>query len=359
MRNTISSALFPGTSTLQTRARYFLFLPWILQQAASAKPLDRERRERDLQLRLCQELQKNEGYGRGVIGGVAGAGLRRWPTSIYWGGLMAWKIWRADESPEPAIVPADYKGHVADLDWGEADGDIPPAPSAWTPLPSPPSKFPKGSTFELTQTEAEFLCERVRYSQPRTYMAHLLEDPDLEGIDEAKTPWDCPAATTVKGPVKQLLDDARILSFVHSGATALYNLMLAEANQHEEKIAGFTRELNWWTAELAARRTELLNWDRTAMWARIRGYHPGLRPATEAFVQTWFDLAVDSGAEVNRPQTRDLLVNRELVLKGRRARLSYPDARLRHGGYVAGGQMTYRWGPAKRILLDIIKALGS
>ena len=294
-----------------------------------------------------------------MIGGVAGAGLRRWPTSIYWGGLMAWKIWRADETPEPAIVPADSKSQTTTRsDWGEADADIPPAPSAWIPLPPPPSRFPDGVTFELTREEAEFLCERVRYSQPRTYLAHLLNDPDLEGIDKAETPWDCPAAATVEGPIKQLLDDARILSFVHSGATALYNLMLAEANQHEEQTDKYAKELNWWMAEVGARRTELSNWDRAAMWARIRAYHPGLRPATEAFVQAWFDLAVESGAEVDRPQTRNLLVNRERVLKGRRARLSYPDARLRHGGYVAGGQMTYRWGPAKRILLDIIKALG-
>ena len=31
IRDTIADALFPGTSTIQTRARYFLFIPWILQ----------------------------------------------------------------------------------------------------------------------------------------------------------------------------------------------------------------------------------------------------------------------------------------------------------------------------------------
>ena len=30
IRDTIADTLFPGTSTIQTRARYFLFIPWIL-----------------------------------------------------------------------------------------------------------------------------------------------------------------------------------------------------------------------------------------------------------------------------------------------------------------------------------------
>ena len=33
IRDTIADTLFPGTSTIQTRARYFLFIPWILQKA--------------------------------------------------------------------------------------------------------------------------------------------------------------------------------------------------------------------------------------------------------------------------------------------------------------------------------------
>ena len=31
IRGTIADTLFPGTGTIQTRARYFLFIPWILQ----------------------------------------------------------------------------------------------------------------------------------------------------------------------------------------------------------------------------------------------------------------------------------------------------------------------------------------
>ena len=37
IRDGISDALFPGTSTLHTRARYLLFVPWCFQHAAQSK----------------------------------------------------------------------------------------------------------------------------------------------------------------------------------------------------------------------------------------------------------------------------------------------------------------------------------
>ena len=40
IRDTIADTLFPGTSTIQTRARYFLFVPWILQMAEDGSPCD-------------------------------------------------------------------------------------------------------------------------------------------------------------------------------------------------------------------------------------------------------------------------------------------------------------------------------
>ena len=44
IRDTFADALFPGTSTIQTRARYFLFIPWILQMVEGRPTPDPERR---------------------------------------------------------------------------------------------------------------------------------------------------------------------------------------------------------------------------------------------------------------------------------------------------------------------------
>ena len=69
LRDTLSEALFPGTSTIQTRLRYVLFVPWIYRQlearrvAASSVSAQLRKAELDLIGPLLE-------YGRsqGVIG---------------------------------------------------------------------------------------------------------------------------------------------------------------------------------------------------------------------------------------------------------------------------------------------------
>ena len=94
VRDTIAEALFPGISTIQTRARYFLFIPWILQTVEARSNGSSEQLTRRLELQLCEALDKSHGAGAGVIGREARAALRRWPSSIYWVGLERWGIRR-------------------------------------------------------------------------------------------------------------------------------------------------------------------------------------------------------------------------------------------------------------------------
>ena len=89
IRDTIADALFPGTSTIQTRARYFLFIPWILQMVEASSTRRAEERARQLQLPLCDALDKSHGPNEGVIGREARNALQRWPLSIYWLGLAS------------------------------------------------------------------------------------------------------------------------------------------------------------------------------------------------------------------------------------------------------------------------------
>ena len=101
IRDTIADALFPGTSTIQTRARYFLFIPWILQMVEAMPNARAEQLARQLQLQLCDALAETHGAGAGVIGREARAALKRWPSSIYWVGLERWGIRR-----EPGATPS-------------------------------------------------------------------------------------------------------------------------------------------------------------------------------------------------------------------------------------------------------------
>lgn len=93
IRDSIADHLFPGTSTIQTRLRYMLFIPWILSRLegrdGSASNLSAE--GRNMEIRLSQAL-KAGGETSGIIGRDAGARLQRLPSSVYWAGLGSWGI---------------------------------------------------------------------------------------------------------------------------------------------------------------------------------------------------------------------------------------------------------------------------
>src|SRR5688572_27445656 len=88
IRDTISDVLTPGTSTIQTRARYFFFIPWIYL-ALERKRTAAERvtgKARSLEIELSAVLSQSADAA-GAIGSLAKASLKRLPSSVYWAGL--------------------------------------------------------------------------------------------------------------------------------------------------------------------------------------------------------------------------------------------------------------------------------
>lgn len=69
IRDAFSDMFFPGTSTIQTRARYFLFVPWMYKGLEEKKVLSSRiaRRARDEEVRLIYALLVSDDTA-GVIG---------------------------------------------------------------------------------------------------------------------------------------------------------------------------------------------------------------------------------------------------------------------------------------------------
>ena len=94
IRDGFADLFVPGTSTLQTRARYFLFVPWIYRyyekRGEVSATIARKVRKREIAL-IGTLKDVNED---GVIRQRSGANLNRFPSSIYWNGLRRWEVWR-------------------------------------------------------------------------------------------------------------------------------------------------------------------------------------------------------------------------------------------------------------------------
>src|SRR3954465_12682008 len=69
IRDAFADRLFPGTSTLQSRTRYWLFFPWLYQRLEGPKVTSAaaDSRIRQLQADLVRSLEKG-GESEGVIG---------------------------------------------------------------------------------------------------------------------------------------------------------------------------------------------------------------------------------------------------------------------------------------------------
>ena len=93
IRDSIADHLFPGTSTIQTRLRYMLFIPWLYRALEKREVPEAQLRTeaRDTEIRLADAL-KAGGESNGIIGRDAGPRLQRLPSSVYWAGLGAWGI---------------------------------------------------------------------------------------------------------------------------------------------------------------------------------------------------------------------------------------------------------------------------
>ncbi len=366
IRDTIADVLFPGTSTIQTRARYFLFIPWILQMVEDRPRANSDQLARQLQLRLCDALAEAHGAGAGVIGREARASLQRWPSSIYWVGLERWGI-RRGPGPIPshqgprrgpstlfqAMTAQDDP--VEDRRYESADG----TPSRWAKLPPTPEDFPDNATFNLTPEEGRFLQDCIELKHPQSYLAHILREADSNDIWDADYPWDHRSASATPPALAAWLHDAKLFSLVHQGAAYLYNLMQADALEDEERSGSISTDLAGWFADIQDVRRNLEEWDRVAMWQRLRHANPRIRHATIVFADRWYSLVMamtqppsDPGANT---EARFLIRERELALKGLRARLTYPDALKAKPGYPSSGRLTFRWPQVRRIAADILE----
>ena len=366
IRDTFADALFPGTSTIQTRSRYFLFIPWILQMVERRPTSDPERRARELQLQLCNALDRAHGASEGVIGREAGAALQRWPISIYWLGLSRWGIRRYPgplssyftrlRRPTSWLTSAQaIEEQVEERRFESLDNPR----GNWSDIPKIPEGFPDEATFDLTTEEAQFLSEQVVLNHPHTYLAHLLKFGGTANSNGSDFPWQHPAAPTSLPGIQAWLYDARLFSLVHQGATLLYNHTLADSLEDEERVEAFSDRLDNWSGVMASSASDLKHWDRAEMWGRMKIANPRIRASARDFTERWYRLAVNRiGTSIdNDPEAKALIRNREHALKGRRSRLTYTDARHNRQGYPISGRLQFRWPQAQRITDDILQAL--
>jgi hypothetical protein len=363
VRDAFSAMLSPGTSTIQTRLRYFVFLPWIFADLESRRvaPGEFAERLRDSEARLIDCLRPL-GPNQGVIGYSAGRQLKRLPSEAYWGGLGNWGLRRLDLSLAEYAQQAATLGRLRpDRD---DDGNVTArSVSMWTSMPDPPDGFLDAEIdFDLRRTEALLLADHIRQRRPRSLLAAMCSAPGL--ATDADFPWDLPAAR-LPGHLVEVLHHARCFSELTVGPQHVYNVLLARKARAEfgwdtaDLEATEANHLAAWVDLIADRHDELRAWvdDLPGFWAFLAAFETVKEP-TQQFVEAMVTRAVLNPAGfVEDATVHATIANREIRLKTKRARLGHRSALESWNQQPFGDQLSYRWPITRSYLEDIATAM--
>ena len=362
VRDAFSAMLSPGTSTIQTRIRYFLFLPWICTrlEAERVRPADFASRLREDEARLIDCL-RHLGPNQGVIGYTAGRELKRMPSEAYWAGLVSWGLRRLD------LSIAEYGQRAAALGRNRPDRDddghtIVSTASMWAAIPSLPEDFLHADiTFDLRRDEALVLVDHIRQKHPGTLLAFLCGRPDIP-VDIAY-PWDL-LSDGLPGQLAEVLHHARCFSELTVGPQHVYNLLLARKAKAElgwdtdELEANELDHIGDWVELVADRYEELRAWvdDLPEFWNFLAEHN--ISAPTRDFLTAMATRAITNPAGfAEDPAVHARIRDREIRLKSKRARLAHRSALENWNQGPFGGQLNYRWPITRSYLTDIAAGL--
>ncbi|WP_314163002.1 DUF6361 family protein [Lachnoanaerobaculum gingivalis] len=357
IRDGFSDLFFPGTSTVQTRAKYFFIVTYALRDLERSGETDVNDFLEILNAieRECAErfIENNPGE-TGVIGSrslASGHWVKRTPADIYWSGLRQYNIFHGGRLSLSEYVRAvceinakkrnlielgnrNDKAEENDTDDADA-GDI-RSMHFWN-IPTYDDEWFDKLKIELTKEEAKFLKERIINSCGESIFAHALKNNLWEIME-------CDSFENLKDMIrlfpKQIQKDYRLakdFSEFNYVLRIIYNIVLSDEKNEEANEA-----LDNYRSEMK----NIANIDLEAVFA-----------CTDAWknpMMCKFLLAAKSEMlDENISGLKKIVENREVFLKGSgRARCAHP-GEFDNTEWFGGYKLNYRFDNAIKIMNDI------
>ena len=343
VRDRLADILFPGTSTIQTRAKYFFIVPWCMIEAEKnfKNKVDYLKRLNNIETDVIKALIKNEPSNTtGIIGKDSIGTLKRKPSEIYWIGLRTYKIMPFNISRNQYISSIKTnKNH--DIEEGDdkdsyyLDNDE----IRWN-ITKPRKNWKENLTLSLTKEESEFLKEKISRYHPNSLYSYIINNKDISLEDEDI--YDLTFKNTLPEVVRNDLDLALNFGKVIHGAHIRYNIILRQKNSVE--IEDYEDYWNQWCNEMSQFNWDKFNIDRIYEFAQTT-------KGTKEFIEGWFK-ATRELDNINLGQLDKMIEAREYSLKGQRAKLkNYGNVDV--SKWVGLGMLEYRWRNVKTLVKDI------
>lgn len=368
LNGAFAERLYPGVTTIMTRARYLIFVPAIyqyLERTRKAKGKDADRISRDLQFDLRNALAQTE---ERFIGREGGRNLIRVPSEIYWSALSALGIAtrQISESSYQRQLSEGTVGPRVYRDDDEAAHDE-EADSLWTADLKlahvlPDGRFPIGTDLSLRKAEAAFLQSRYAGLKPEGNES-LVTRQVIVGMTSGAAsvlsidyPWQIPG---VNASLEAVIDHAKRLSLLARGATLQYYRMIVEKRRDDDP--GIDEAfVAWWRQAHA----DLATWDLPAFFRLMTTWQAGRGRRDQEFISSWTEriLAANSGrTALGDQKARSIVGLREDHVRPGKQRLRVKHQletwRLPDGVSASPYYMDYRHRVGRQIAVDIVEGL--
>lgn len=357
---------FPGTSVLQTRLRYILFVPWLYERVA--KRTDRRQVSRVMQqeeIGLARRLKQTYGMSSGVIGARSYPKPTSQPPSmVYWTALVNWGILRP-------MIDGSYpsrgnlhrmlsqSGSVSRL---QDDDEYPleEGCSFFVTLPDPPKHWDKPQVplcFDLSETEPRFIRRHlISVNRPGRLKDLCLLSRLVEHrvpVDRIGSLWSDAVFEAADTDDRGALLRAQQVAALVAVGRSVYAALVEHICEAEDKRPMPQEHRTHLEEMIHKHRQEALKLDVDALEQDAPQSLPQRILGVLRETQRWLRRGnhyLDLGA---------LYEQSEIRRKGRRARLAQTLAgRERRAewsseGYPLAGPLHYRWGNVKRLLGDL------
>lgn len=379
IRDAISNKLFPGISTIQTRAKYFFIVPYILRDYMALSAV--EKRKTTPTNYLKKEEDNVQDYFRekfqattekGIIGFTMGRGryVKRKPSEIYANGLSTFKFMDYYGSSLNTVLQNAQRQNryiieTAQSDDAQDDQDVSKEETFKITVPYK-RNWKNELNIRLTEAEANFFKQRIQEKSNiklrNSLLAELFENEEILKMFLELDFYNF--AYNVKGfdinlELKKVLTIGFDFNYVVEGSHLLYNHLL-QKHFFTDYQDEFLDDFNNWLDNLETAMISFENFDMNFLFSLSgnRNYRQ-----TEFFLMQWWK------SVLKYKQTRDsetlvellnLIRKREQSVKVGKARLrkspqNNPD--VKNGKRIGIDGMNFRYQNAKVIVQDILNPI--
>lgn len=359
VRDGYANLFFPGTSTIQTRAKYFFIVPYGLRDMECSDEIYPGRIQTAFSAleRSCGEIfLSNNADENGVIGKrslASGRWVKRSPADIYWAGLRRYGFFKGGRISLSECIRAmcalkNQKSTLKKLgnrndeaEENEKDdasaGDV-RGYQFWN-MPLYQKGWKDSLSMNLSEAEGDFLKSQILLTCPDSMMSFILKNNMREVLS-------CDSFQELQENIDRFPEEIqqdyytalRFSNFIYAIRT-IYNVIISDAESWDANS-----ELE----RLLPEFPDISDIDVDAIFARLEIYN---NPALHGFLKMSQELMKNSDVE----GLKKCIKNREIALKGQaRAKTCHPGQF--EDEWYGGGQLSYRFGNAKVIMKDIFES---